>query len=110
MEQGLFHGGVAQREPLLQEVDAQHALQLERRATDTAGLAFGAAVGFEQGNKHFPVHHALHFVEKLALARALGTQIKTQIGLLHRGGSAAISLLTSKNQPDFGWTRLADVP
>jgi hypothetical protein len=41
IEQGLFHGGVAQREPLLQEVDAQHGLQLERRAAEANDLIHG---------------------------------------------------------------------
>jgi len=91
-------------------VDSQHRLQLERRAADTAGLALGAVVGLDQGNKLVPRNDALHLVEKLALARALGTQIKTQIGLLHRRGSAAVSLLASTNQPAYRWTGFAEIP
>jgi hypothetical protein len=110
VEQRFFHGRIAQREPLLQEVDAQHRPQCKRRTAHAAGLALGSVVRFDQGTVLGPRHHALHLLEKLALARALGTEIKTQIGLLHRIGSAAVSVFTSAKQPVRPWTGFAEIP
>jgi len=110
VEQGFFHGRIAEREPLLQEVDAQHGLQFERWTTHAAGLALGAVVRLDQGSELVPRHHALHLIEKLALARALGTQLKAQISLLHRFGSAVVSLLTSTKYPVRPWTGFAEIP
>lgn len=77
--QGLFHRWVAEGEPLLHEVDAQHRLHCKGWA---AFLSFGG-IRRHQFNERRPRHHAFHLREKLPLARALGRQVQAQISLLH---------------------------
>ena len=77
--QRLLHGRVAQREPLLHEVNAQHRLHSKGRATS---LAFGPKRR-DQLDQCRPRHHSAHLVQKLALARSFRRQVQTQVGLLH---------------------------
>ena len=63
LDQGLFHGRVTQRVPLLQEMDAQHGGQRIRRPA--ALLAGFGVVGLNQVDQHLPGHHRLHLREKL---------------------------------------------
>jgi len=77
--QRLFHRRIAQREPLLHEVDAQHRLHCKRRA---ATLSF-RGIGRNQGHQRNPRHHTFHLRQELALARALGRQVQAQVRLLH---------------------------
>jgi hypothetical protein len=100
--QRFFHRRVAQREPLLHEVDAQHRLQRKRRA---ARLALGR-VRLDQSLKLGPRHHALHLRQELALARSLRAQVQTQVGLLH--GSARHASIRSAQAELLGG--YADLP
>lgn len=77
--QRLFHRRIAQREPLLHEVDAQHRLYCKRRA---ATLSF-RGIGRNQGHQRNPRHHTFHLRQELALARALGGIAQAQAALLH---------------------------
>jgi hypothetical protein len=77
--QRFFHRRVTQPEPLLQEMNAQHCLDGKRRTTATAL----GRVGHDQCNQLNPRHHAVHLVEEHALARALGRQVQSEVGLLH---------------------------
>lgn len=72
--QALFHRRIAQGEPLLHEVNAQHGLQRKGRA---ALLAFGS-IGRNQLDQCRPRHYALHLREELTLAHALGCQIQAR--------------------------------
>ena len=73
--QRLFHGRVAQREPLLHEVDAQQGLHRERR---TAAFAFGHE---RRDLRHQvgPRHHPVHLVEELPAARALRRRSQSRL-------------------------------
>ena len=63
LDQGLFHGRVAERIPLLQEMNPQHHDQRVRRSTALfAGLG---VVRLDQRDQRRPRHHYLHLREKL---------------------------------------------
>ena len=62
LDQDLFHGRIAERIPLLQQVDPQHHCQWVRGpASFLAGLGI---VGFDQVDQRLPRHHHLHLREK----------------------------------------------
>jgi len=62
LDQGLLHGRIAERIPLLKQVDAQHGCQRIGHATNLgAGLGI---VGLNQIKWRFPRHHHLHFAQK----------------------------------------------
>ena len=63
LDQGLFHGWVAERIPLLQQVDPQHRRQRVRRPTSL--LAALGVMGLDQVDQRLPGHHHLHLSEKL---------------------------------------------
>jgi hypothetical protein len=73
--QRFLHRRVAQRVPLLQEVDAQHGC---RRIRLTSPAACNRIVWLDQCLQSLPRHHLIHLVEEqlaarlLALAQALG--------------------------------------
>ena len=74
VEKGFFHSRIAQREPQLQEVDAQHGFQREGRATD-------AALGVIRGNEFdqcSPGDDLIHLVEEDLLARLFGNQLQAK--------------------------------
>ncbi len=71
--QGFFHGRIGVPEELLQQVNAQHDLEGERR---TPGLAAGRIWG-DQGEQFRPRDHLVHLVEKFPLARALHSKLKS---------------------------------
>lgn len=63
LDQSLLHGRVAERIPLLQKVDAQHAGQrIGRPAALIGGLG---VVGLDQVDQRLPGHHHLHLREEL---------------------------------------------
>ena len=77
LDQGLLHGRITQRIPLLQQVDAQHGVQrIGRPAALLAGLG---AVGLNQGDQRLPGHHYLHLRKK-----------PLPFGLLFGGGDLVI--------------------
>lgn len=63
---------VGQVEPVLQEVDAQHPLQANRRSA-VAGLRIHR---FDQGAQHRPRHDAVHPSQKRRAARRLAVLVK----------------------------------
>lgn len=72
--QRLFHGRVAQAEPLLKVMNAQHGLDGEWWAT---GLGT-RCMRLDDLHQCVPRHDSIHLVEKLALARLLGRQVQAQ--------------------------------
>jgi hypothetical protein len=78
--QRLFHGWVAQTEPLLKVVNSQHGFDGKRRATGLGPRCM------RQDDLHqcVPRHDSIHLVEKLALARLLRRQVQTQAKLVGR--------------------------
>jgi hypothetical protein len=77
LDQGLFHRRIAERIPLLQQMDAQHRGQrVERTASLLAG--FGV-VGRDQVDQCLPWHHSLDLREKFL-----------PLGLLVGGGELVI--------------------
>ena len=82
--QRFLHRRVREVEPLLQELDTQHGLDLERR-TSTFGAGSGCT-RCDQRHQLRPGHDQVHLVEELALARPLGLALEsalTQAQLLH---------------------------
>ena len=79
VEEGLFHAGVREAEPLLQEVGAQHGARREQRA---AGAAFGVVRG-DEVDQRSPRNDLLHLGKELALAGLFRRQIKAEVSLLH---------------------------
>ena len=79
LEEGFFHRQVGQAEPLLDEVNAQHGLQLERRS---AGLGSRCARS-NQCQQPRPRHHQAHLVQEYRFARASLAQIQAEVLLLH---------------------------
>ena len=79
LELGLLHGQVTQAEPLLQEMNAQHRHQLERRAS---GLG-PRCVRRNQRQQLRPRHHHVHLVEKHGFARAPRVQDQSEVLLGH---------------------------
>jgi hypothetical protein len=62
VDQHLLHQGIRQREPLLQEVDAQHHLQYERR---TPALGRRVVVPKrDQRQEGIPGNRGFHFIDK----------------------------------------------
>ncbi|MCY1245058.1 hypothetical protein D9M72_581710 [compost metagenome] len=70
--QCLFHRRIAQSEPLLQVMNAQHRLDRERRPTSLGPRA----VRFDNLHQRAPRHHPIHLIEELALARLLRRQVQ----------------------------------
>ena len=100
--QRFFQRRVAQAEPLLHEVKAQHRLDRKGRAASSALRGKRRY----QRNQVGPRYDAVHLVEKLALARSLQRQAQSEIGLLHGSGRRCIgtirqasSLPTCAEQP-----------
>ena len=85
--QRLFHGWVAQTEPLLKIVNAQHRLDRKRRPTSLGP----GGVRFDDLDQRAPGHHPIHLVEKLALARLLGRQVQAQAELIR--GVACLEIM-----------------
>ncbi len=79
VEQGLFHGDVAQSEPLLKRVNSQHRLQLKRRAPDLGPRC----MRLDQRRQLPPGHCQVHLLQKRRLARTPRTQVQAQVLLLH---------------------------
>jgi hypothetical protein len=77
------------------------------RAADAALLAVH---GLDQVDQCCPRHDAVHLLEKLALARALGGQIQSQIGLLHRFTPALDGVRASTSGLRHRWTGFAEFP
>ena len=66
----LFHGRIRPIKPLLQKVDAEHALQSDRRTT----VASRRIVGSNNGSQLLPWNHGLHLLQtKLAASRRVWT-------------------------------------
>ena len=63
LDQSLFHRRVAQRVPVLQEMDPQHRGQ--RIGRPASFLARFGVVGLDQVDQRLPGHHHLHLREKL---------------------------------------------
>lgn len=80
--QRFFHGRVAEAKPLLHKVNAQHGLDGE----GTAPALFVRGMRRHQRHQFRPRDHAVHLVQELPLASALGHQVESQARLLH--GSA----------------------
>ena len=91
--QGFFHRRVAERVPLLQEMDAQHRRQRVRLAAGTAQLR---VVRLDQRQQRLPRHHLLHLGQEdlppraLALAQGLGITERQ----LHRSSPQSGALLS----------------
>src|SRR5690606_31216442 len=96
---------VAQPEPLLQEVDAQHHVDAHRRA---AGSAL-RVVRLDQCDELWPRHDALHLFEELALASALAREVQAEIRLLHHFVCFK-STIESSHRRGLEWSGYADVP
>lgn len=75
--QGFFHRRVAQREPLLQDVDAQYRLHIKGRTPVSALWR----VRRDQDHQRRPGHHALHLLQEFTLAGALGAQVQAKCSL-----------------------------
>lgn len=78
--QRLFHGRIAQTEPLLGGMNAEHRLDCEGRAADLGPRA----VRLDDLHQCAPGHRPVHLVEELALPRLLRGQIQTQTELTPR--------------------------
>jgi hypothetical protein len=63
LNQPCFHGGIAERVPLLQQVNAQHRLQWVWSPATL--LALLGVVRFDQGDQRRPGHDRLHLSEEL---------------------------------------------
>ena len=71
--QRLFHGGIAQAKPLLQEVNPQHRLNGKGRAASLARRC----KRLDHFNQLAPRHHQIHLIQELTFARALADQFKS---------------------------------
>ena len=78
--QRLFHGGVAELEPLLHEVDAQQGLHGKGLLPSTSALG---CVGLYQRHQFSPRNHQFHGAQEFALAGALDCVAQTQAALFH---------------------------
>src|SRR3989338_6080713 len=79
----LFHRGVGKVEPVLDKVDAQHALKANRRASVSC---FGVN-RFDQGAQGSPWHNAIHVRQERSASRRLGITVKAasrECCLFHR--------------------------
>jgi hypothetical protein len=75
----VVHRRVAEREPLLHEVDAQHRAHRKRRPPT-------ATLRRVRRDKRFqlrPRHDSLHLRPELALALVLGARVQSEFSLLH---------------------------
>lgn len=92
LNQGLFHGRIAEGVPLLQEMDTQHCGQ--RVGRSAAILARFGIVGLDQVDQRLPRDYNLHLREKLL-----------PFGLLLGGGQLVIReaelLATQHPSPDL---------
>lgn len=79
LEQGFFHGEVAQAEELLQQVQAQHGLV--RKGWTSGCLRWHH--GRELRNKIGPRNDAVHQLQQFHLARSLRAQVQAKVLLLH---------------------------
>lgn len=86
--QSLFYGGIAQRESLLHEMDAQHGLDGKRWLSLPA---FGH-VGGDQRDKIVPRNDAFHLAQEIALARAFARLPQSRALLLYAAIVSADSL------------------
>ncbi|MNR11908.1 hypothetical protein D3C85_1282300 [compost metagenome] len=77
--QRLFHGGVAQREPVLQQVNTQHGFQWVRLAA-TAGLW---VMRLDQCHQTAPRHHLLHLGQETLATGLLALTGVLEIGKAH---------------------------
>jgi hypothetical protein len=99
LDQGLLHGRVAERIPLLQEMNPQHGGQgIGRTASLLAGLG---VVGFDQVDQCLPRHHHFHLREK-----------SLPFGLLLGGGELVIreAELLATHHPSPGLRLLGYCP
>ncbi len=78
--QRFFHGGVAELEPLLHEVDAQQRLYRKGLLAPPSTLG---SVGLYQRYQFGPGNHQLHGVQEFALAGVLDGVAQAQAALLH---------------------------
>lgn len=97
IEQGFLHREVAQPEPQLQEMQAQHDLVTKRRAAGRLGRCRLR----DQRDQLTPRHHQFHLVEELRLARAPRTQVQTQVLLLHAHIVSRLRLRPSPWKSEF---------
>ena len=81
IEQRFFHRHIAQTEPLLQQVQAQHGFVLKRWAP----RFLCRRRCMDQRDQFAPRNHQLHFVEKRRFARAPCAQVQAKVLLLHGG-------------------------
>ena len=72
--EGLFHGRVAEVEPVLQEVHSQHSLDADRRSSRSLSRWI---MPLHHLAEAFPGDHLIHFVEKLSTLRRLAVTLKT---------------------------------
>jgi hypothetical protein len=72
--QALFHGQIAQAEPLLHAVNAQLGLRGKGRPTCLARRG----VRLDQAQEFSPRHHQIHLIEQVA--PALGDQLTNSLG------------------------------
>ena len=73
--QGFFAGQIRQVEPVLNEVDAQHALQTNGRTS----VAPFWVVGFDDFTQCRPRHDGLHGLEELIAPRRLAVMLESLI-------------------------------
>jgi len=91
--QRLLHGWIGQVEPMLQEVDAEHARNADRRTASPLGLGIKRC---DHPGQVTPRNHAGHLVEKPLAARGLAIPFKRNLRkrlLLH--GHASLRVLCS---------------
>ena len=77
--QRLFHGGIAQREPILQQVNAQHGFQRIRLAA-TASLW---VVRLDQRHQSTPRYHLFHLGQETLATGLLALAGVLEIGKAH---------------------------
>ena len=89
LNQGLFHGWIAERIPLLQQVDTQHHCQWVRRPTTL--FARLGVVRFDQGDQRRPRNNDLHLSEEfLTFGLLLVATPRSTFGRGKRGGELVI--------------------
>lgn len=104
IKQSFFLTLVCQAESRLQEVDAQHGLQLKGGSAVLGSLCMRLGQ-FKQLSSR---HHPLHVIEKCCLAYILAAQIKPKITLFgFYGAIVRVALMTSEPESEFGIYSLA---
>ena len=109
LDQGILHGWIAQRVPLLHQVDPEHGGQRIGR-TATFGARLGV-VGLNQICQRLPGHHLIHLREKsltfrLLFGRALLVIPKSQLLGTHQSSPG----LRSEAYSPVKWAGFPDSP